>query len=74
MSRLTADTAWRRILLNSRLPAKTRVTALNEIERPSLALLRSLLFQKSPPSKLRLAVTKKYAVEVTRRELIHEPA
>jgi hypothetical protein len=31
MSRLKPDTAWRRIVIDTRLPAKARITALEQI-------------------------------------------
>jgi hypothetical protein len=34
MSRLKPDTAWRRIVINARLPAKARIMALEQIVRP----------------------------------------
>ena len=43
MSRLKPQTAWQRIVEDSRLPAKARLMALEQIARPSLSLLRRLL-------------------------------
>jgi hypothetical protein len=56
--------------MDSRLPAKHRMAALENIERPSLNLLRRLLAAKSTPTKLRLIVARRYALEITRRELV----
>jgi hypothetical protein len=42
MSRLSPDSAWRLIVLDTRLPAKSRIIALEPIARPSLNLLRRL--------------------------------
>jgi len=35
MSRLQPDTAWRRIVIDTRLPATARIMALEQIARPS---------------------------------------
>jgi hypothetical protein len=71
MSRLSPDSAWRRILMDTRLPAKSRIIALEQIARPSLNLLRRLLSQKSTPPKLRLLAAHKYTLAVARKELTH---
>jgi hypothetical protein len=70
MSRLKPDTAWRRIVEDSRLPAKARTMALEQIPRPSLALLRRLLAAQSTPPKLRLLAAQKYTLAVARKELM----
>jgi hypothetical protein len=69
MSRLQPLTVWRRMALDARLPAKTRLEAFNQISRPSLNLLRRLLSAKTTPSKLKLAAARKYELEVARKEL-----
>jgi len=35
MPRLSPDTAWRLIVIDTRLPAKSRIAALEQIARPS---------------------------------------
>jgi hypothetical protein len=35
LSRLKPDTAWRRIVMDARLPARARIMALQQITRPS---------------------------------------
>jgi hypothetical protein len=42
MSRLKPDTAWRLIVMDTRLPAKHRITAREQVARPSRNLLRRL--------------------------------
>jgi hypothetical protein len=71
MSRLKPETAWQRIVEDSRLPCKARVIALEQIGRPSLSLLRRLLAAKSTPPKLRLMAAQKYSVAMTRKELLN---
>lgn len=68
MSRLSPDTAWRLIVMDTRLPAKSRIIALEQIARPSLNLLRRLLSQKSTPARLRLLAASKYADAIAREE------
>jgi hypothetical protein len=70
MSRLKPETAWARLAENTRLPAKARVMALEQIPRPSLAMLRRLLAAESTPPKLRLLAAQKYTLAVARKELI----
>ena len=70
MSRLKVATVWRRIVLDTRLPCKARVKALEQIARPSLNLLRRLLRLKTTPPRLRLLAAQKYAVAMTRLELM----
>jgi hypothetical protein len=41
MSRLKPDTAWRRIVINARLPAKARIMALEQIVRPQCSPYKS---------------------------------
>ena len=69
MPRLSIQTVWRRIVLDTRLPCKARVKALEQIARPSLNLLRKLLRLKTTPPRLRLLAAEKYAVATTRLEL-----
>lgn len=69
MSRLKPETAWQRIVEDSRLPAKARLMALEQIPRPSLSLLRRLLAAKSTPAKLRLLAAQKYDLAISRKEL-----
>ena len=69
MSRLKPETAWRRIVEDTKLPAKARLMALEQIPRPSLSLLRRLLALKSTPAKLRILAAQKYTVVVARKEL-----
>ena len=38
MSRLKPETAWQRIMIDTRLPARARIMALEQIARPSLCL------------------------------------
>jgi len=71
MSRLKPETAWQRIVADTRLPAKSRVMALEQIARPSLNLLRRLLAAKSTPPKLRLLAAQKYSVAMARKELLN---
>jgi hypothetical protein len=69
VSRLKPDTAWRRIVIDTRLPAKARILALEHILRPSLNLLRRLLSQRTTPARLRLLAASKYTLAVSRKEL-----
>ena len=69
MSRLKLETAWKRIVEDTRLPAKSRLMALEQIARPSLNLLRRLLAAKSTPPKLRLLAAQKYSIAMARKEL-----
>jgi hypothetical protein len=69
MSRLDPQTAWRRLVLDSRLPARVRVAALNQLARPSVNMLRTLLSAKSTPPKLRILACEKYQIAMTRKEL-----
>ncbi len=69
MSRLKPETAWQRIVEDTRLPAKSRLMALEQIARPSLNLLRRLLAAKSTPPKLRLLAAQKYSIAMARKEL-----
>jgi hypothetical protein len=71
MSRLKPDTAWRRIVIDTRLPAKVRIAALSQILRPSLNLLRRLLSQRTTPPRLRVLAAQKYSLAVARKELTH---
>ena len=66
---LKPETVWRRLVLDSRLPAKIRVEALGQF-RPSPHLLRKLLSDRSTPTKLRIAAARQYQLEVSRRELM----
>jgi hypothetical protein len=66
MSRLSPEAAWRRIVEDTRLPAKSRILALEQIAQPSLNLLRRLLAAKSTPLKLRLLAAQKYEIEISR--------
>ncbi len=59
MSRLKPDTAFRRILEDSRLPARARIMALEQIAQPSLNLLSRLLSQRTTPPRLRLLAASK---------------
>jgi hypothetical protein len=49
MSRLKPDTAWRRIVDDTRLPARSRIMALEQILRPSLNLLSRLCLNEPLP-------------------------
>jgi hypothetical protein len=69
MTQLNPDTAWRRIVLDSRYSVKARVMALEQITRPAVSFLRRLLSAKDTPRRLRLLATQKYALEMTRAEL-----
>lgn len=69
MSRLLPSTVWRRIVLDAKLPCKTRLEALDQLKRPSVNLLRKLLASPLTPGRLRLAAAKKYDLEIARREL-----
>jgi hypothetical protein len=71
MSRLLPDSAWRLIVMDTRLPAKSRIIALEQMARPLLNLLRRLLSQKPTPPKLRLLAADKYTLAVARKELTH---
>jgi len=66
------DRVWRRLVEAKKLPAKSRVQALNNIARPSLSLLRRLL-HPSQPAKLRLRAAELYEVAMTRRSLNAKP-
>jgi hypothetical protein len=70
MSRLLPETAWRRIVEDTRLPAKLRLAALEQMRRPSLSLLRRLLAAKSTPPKLRILAAQKYDLAISRKELL----
>ena len=70
MSRLKPETAWARLVENTRLPAKARLMALEQIARPSLSSLRRLLAAESTPPKLRLLAAQKYTLAIARKELI----
>ena len=69
MSRLKAETVWARLVADTRLPAKSRIMALEQIARPSLNLLRRLLAAKFTPPKLRLLAAVKYSIAMARKEL-----
>jgi hypothetical protein len=71
MSRLLPDSTWRLIVMDTRLPAKSRIIALEQMARPLLNLLRRLLSQKPTPPKLRLLAADKYTLAVARKELTH---
>ena len=74
MSRLSPDSAWRMIVIDTRIPAKARIMALEQIARPSLNLLRRLLSQRTTPPRLRLLAASKYTLAVARKELLtHAP-
>jgi hypothetical protein len=66
---LKPETAWRRIVMDTRLPVKCRVEALGQF-RPSLHLLRQLLSDTRTPTKLRIAAARQYSLEIARRELM----
>ncbi|HWO36548.1 MAG TPA: hypothetical protein VNO32_47805 [Candidatus Acidoferrum sp.] len=68
MARLSPDCVWRRIVIDTRLPAKARIIALEQIARPSLNLLRRLLSQKTTPPRLRLLASK-YAAAIAEKEV-----
>ena len=70
MSRLKPETAWRRIVEDTKLPGKHRLAALEQMRRPSICLLRRLLAARSTPAKLRLLAAHKYDLAISRRELL----
>jgi hypothetical protein len=72
MSRLSPDCVWRRIVIDTRQPARARIAALQQIARPSLSLLRRLLSQRTTPPRLRLLAAQRYALAVARKELTRE--
>jgi hypothetical protein len=67
---LRPETVWRRIVEDTKLAAKYRLTALEQMNRPSLRLLRRLLSAKSTPAKLRLLAAHKYDLAASRRDLL----
>jgi hypothetical protein len=71
MSRLSPQTVWRRIAVDSRQPAKTSIAAFAQIVRPSRNLMRRLLSAKRTPARLRLIVAQKY--DMTLKEVQAAP-
>jgi hypothetical protein len=66
MSRLKPESAWRGTVEDTKLPAKSRILALEQIARPSLNLLRRFLAAKSTSPKLRPLAAQKYEIEIAR--------
>jgi hypothetical protein len=69
---LKPETVWRRMVEDTRIPAKHRLAALERMLRPSLSLLRRLLAAKSTPAKLRLLAAQKYDLAISRKELLKD--
>ncbi len=72
MGSLSPQSVWRKIVEDTRLPAKHRLTALERMIRPSLSFLRRLLAAKSTPAKLRLLAAQKYDLAISRKELLKD--
>jgi hypothetical protein len=55
---------------SAKYPERDRLTALQQIARPSMNLLRRLLSSKSTPRRLRVLATEKYSLACARRDLL----
>jgi hypothetical protein len=67
----TADNNWRRVLADTsgKTSTRMRIYALSQMERPSLALLRKLILNPNTTARLMFALSKAYAVAITRKDL-----
>ncbi len=63
------DRIHARVVENSKAPLKTRIAALEAIQRPSMRLLYRLVSNPKIPAKLYALAAKKYEFEFSRMEL-----
>ncbi len=63
------DRIYSRVVENPKAPLKTRIAALEAIQRPSMRLLYRLVSDPKIPAKLYALAAKKYEFEFSRMEL-----
>lgn len=69
MSIPSMNAVWKRSALDSKLPVKQRLSALNKLHRPSLGLLRKLL-TKGTPAKIFFRAGELLEIVLARKELL----
>jgi len=69
----TVDVYYRRIAADAKAPLKTRLTALREIECPSVSFLRALLRSKPPlPPAIALLAAQMLEMIIAKQKLAKE--
>jgi hypothetical protein len=65
----TADTINARLVVNPKISTRSRITALRELNRPKLRMLRRLMLDPQTPSRLLVELSRAYNVALLRRSL-----
>lgn len=65
----SADHFYRKIAMDIKAPVKTRLEALQEIERPSATFLRTLLRSANLPAELALVAAQALELALVKKDL-----